>query len=569
MIRPPAAGGMDKCMMSWRLFACFALGIAFASIAATATAHTAVAVSPNAAAATPVDPQMQALYRDGVLPSGAALRGERADGRTLSGTDAACANCHRRSGLGASEGQLIVPPITGQYLFRPMGGINEDLDYHYAQGYINLKRQPYTERTLADAIRKGIGRDGRPLNVLMPRFHLDDATLSRLIDYLRGLSASPSPGVTADTLHFATIITPEADPAARTGMLKVLKQFFADKNAFLRGGGKTMRSDRNMFYRVTRRWQLHVWELTGAPSTWEQQLQRKLAEEPVFAVISGIGGKTWAPVHRFCQAAALPCLFPNVDRPVVAEQDFYDVYFSRGVLLESDVIAGRLLQENAPAPRRLVQVFRRGDIGEDAARQLTGRITAAGRPRPVERPLPAHAVPGDLARAVKNINAHDALVLWLRPGDLAALPAHAPTRAVYASGLMGGFEQAPLPAAWRPLTLLAYPAELPARRRVAMDFPLSWFRIRQVPVTDERVQVDTYLACQILSETLGGMLDLFYRDYLVEQMENMLSRRLVNGYFPRLGLAPGQRFASKGSYLARLGPGQPPQVTAEGPWITP
>lgn len=561
-------------MIPSRLPACFALGIAL--VLATATAHgvTAAPNAPPAAgprgmAATTSDPPMQALYRNGVLPSGAALRGERADGRTLSGADAACANCHRRSGLGASEGQLIVPPITGQYLFRPMGGINQDLDYHYAQGYINLKRQPYTERTLADAIRKGIGRDGRPLNVLMPRFNLDDATLSRLIDYLRGLSAVPSPGVTPETLHFATIITPDADPKARAGMLKVLQQFFADKNAFLRGGGKTMRADRNMFYRVTRRWQLHVWELTGTPATWEQQLRRKLAEEPVFAVISGIGGKTWDPIHRFCQAAALPCLFANVDRPVVAEQDFYDVYFSRGVLLEGDVIAGRLLRENGPAPRRLVQVFRRGDIGEDAARHLAGRITAAGRPRPVERALPPLAAPGDLARAFKNIGAHDALVLWLRPGDLAALPAQVPTRTAYASGLMGGLEQAPLPAAWRSATLLAYPVELPARRRVAIDFPLSWFRIRQVPVTDERVQVDTYLACQILSEALAGMLDLFYRDYLVEQMENMLSRRLVNGYFPRLGLAPGQRFASKGSYLVRLGPGQPPTVSADGPWITP
>jgi cytochrome c553 len=549
-------------MRPWRrTAACFALCIAIASAAAAAAANGAAAVAD--------DPQMQALYRQGVLPSGAALRGARADGRALSGADAACANCHRRSGLGAAEGQLIVPPITGQYLFRPMGGINEDLDYHYAQGYINLKRQPYTERSLADAIRKGIGRDGRPLNVLMPRFQLDDATLSRLTGYLRGLSATLSPGVTPDTLHFATIITPDADPAARAGMLKVLQQFFADKNAFLRGGGKTMRADRNMFYRVTRRWQLHVWELTGAPATWEQQLRRKLAEEPVFAVISGIGGKTWDPIHRFCQAAALPCLFPNVDRPVVAEQDFYDVYFSRGVLLESDVIAGRLLQAGTSAPRRLVQVFRRGDIGADAARQLAGRITAAGRPQPVERALPPHAVPGDVARAVKTISAHDVLVLWLRPADLAALPADVPTRAVYASGLMGDLEQAPLPAAWRPATLLAYPAELPARRRVAMDFPLSWFRIRQVPVTAERVQVDTYLACQILSETLGGMLDLFYRDYLVEQLENMLSRRLVNGYFPRLGLAPGQRFASKGSYLVRLGPGQPPTVSAASPWIIP
>jgi hypothetical protein len=66
-------------------------------------------------------------------------------------------------------------------------------------------------------------------------------------------------------------------------------------------------------------------------------------------VISGIGGRTREPVHRFCQGESIPCLLPNIDLPVVAEQDFYPVYFSRGVLLEADVIARRMQEEGANA----------------------------------------------------------------------------------------------------------------------------------------------------------------------------------------------------------------------------
>jgi hypothetical protein len=133
---------------------------------------------------------------------------------------------------------------------------------------------------------------------------------------------------------------------------------------------------------------------------------------------------------------------------------------------------------------------------------------------------------------------------------------------------MAGLERAPLPAAWRGPARLSYPFDLPAQRRVRLDFPLGWFKVRSLPLVAERVQVDTYLACAILSETLGHMLDSFVRDYLVERIEALLGHRLVNGYYPRRGLAPGQRFASKGGYLVRLDPGAA-GVVADGPWIVP
>ncbi|MBI3562985.1 MAG: cytochrome C [Gammaproteobacteria bacterium] len=522
-------------------------------------AHLAVAVDLSAG---------ENVYRHGVLPSGEPVVGMREADAGVSGETAACVNCHRRSGLGTTEGQIVIPPIIGKYLFRPLEKNLKDLNLPHVLGY-RVQRRPYDDVSLGRAIREGIDADGRSLNYLMPRFKLDDATLASLIAYLKDLTSAAVPGVSEDTLHFATIITPDADPMARQGMIDVLQQFFNDKNEFLRGGAKPIQSNsRAIMYRVTRRWQLHLWELTGPPDTWQAQLQSKLAAEPVFAVISGIGGKTWEPVHHFCEQAALPCLFPNVDLPVDAEQDFYSIYFSRGVLLEAQLIAHDLHLANTP-PTRVIQIYRQEDVGAAAAKALATAAALTAKTN-INRELPATAGAAEIAKALRDVNPHDAVVLWLRAADIRALPTSVVNaKRVYASGIMAGLETMPLAGEWRATTHITYPFDLPLSRKIRMNYPLGWFRVRHIPVVAERVQSDTYLACGILAEMLNDMLDSFVRDYLIERTEIMLSHRTITGYYPRLSLAPGQRFASKGGYLVHFTEPQGTRLTAEGAWVVP
>ena len=390
--------------------------------------------------------------------------------------------------------------------------------------------------------------------------------LQALVSYLNELTPGRVPGVTPAVLDFATIITPDADPTRSSAMLDVLNHFFADKNAFSRAESSRLQSSHRMMFKANRRWQLHVWRLTGPPESWQRQLEDNLKREPVYAVLSGIGGKTWAPVHRFCEQAALPCLFPNVDLPVVDENDFYSVYFSKGVLLEAGLIADKL---TGTAPqRRLIQVYRADDIGAQAASAL-----AAGAPagfQRVDRVLPAHSTRSALRTLLGIARADDVVVLWLRPQDLAAL-ADVPvvSKRVFMSGIMGGLDNSPLPAAWRAVTEMSYPFDLPERRRVRMDYPLGWFHIRQIQLVDERVQADTYLACGLLAETLSHMADSFIRDYLVERVEGMLEHRILTAYYPRLALAPHQRFASKGGYLVRFVDNTGSRIVPDGEWVAP
>ncbi|MGC2029229.1 MAG: hypothetical protein WA642_04375 [Steroidobacteraceae bacterium] len=509
--------------------------------------------------------QLQAaerLYRQGVLPSGQPLVAEREDAKPMQGGAAACVNCHLRSGLGTVEGRILIPPITAKYLFRPAATMAQPPTS--ARGPM---RSRYTAATLARAIREGIDPDGRRFNYLMPRYALDEASMSAMIDYLRRLGRGPVPGVGGETLDFATIITPDANPTERQGMLDVLGHCFGANDAPVADQAPQQRA--GMRIPAGHRWQLHIWELTGPSEGWEQQLRQHFAAQPVFAVISGLGRETWAPVHRFCQEHAVPCLLPNVDLPVVAEDDFYPVYFSKGVLLEAQIFASRLQPQAQSAARHVIQVFRADDIGSAGAAALQQASAASGL-QWREHPLQPNASASDLVQALHEAEPMDAIVLWLRPHDLKELPETPPPgAAVFISGLMADLEQAPLPPAWRNVARMSYPFELPGLRALGMGFAQGWFGYYRIPVLAERVQTDTYLACEILAEAAGHMVNNWVPDRLVELVEIELGHRLVNGYYPRLGLAPGQRFASKGGYLARYEDASGTRLVADGDWIVP
>ena len=516
----------------------------------------------------------RAIYLNGHVANGALLQAHRDANTNVSGMAAACVNCHQRSGLGGREGRATIPPITGRYLFSQGGDADSTQGLPFVEG-TRGDRVAYTDETLARVIREGVNSEGRQLSYLMPTFDLSDADMAALIAYLKALDKRRVPGVTATTLHFATIITPDADPIKRQGMLGVLNQFFADHNARpMVDAPRMVTSNRTLYSksmaRVHRVWELHVWELTGPASTWQQQLAARLAREPVFAVVSGLGGKNWQPVHAFCEQAALPCLLPNVELPVVAEADFYSQYFSRGVLLEAGLMAqGLQSAASTQAIKTVTQIYRANDVGEAASQELAKLLTAQGIT--VKSSVLAAEASGDaVSQQVAASKTSDALVLWLRSAELTALPATPGTaQQVYVSGLMGGLENAPLPIGWRDQTHIAYPFDLPEARKVRVDFAQGWFSLRKIPVVSLQVQADTYLACGLLSETINHMVDTFVRDYLVERFQTLLEHRAVTGYYPRLALATGQHFASKGGHLVRFAGANGTKLVSEHNWIVP
>jgi hypothetical protein len=551
----------------------------------TLIAVLAASSRPTAASETDFTPPSRGerIYREGRLASGAPVRAERFGGM-VHGADAACVNCHRRSGLGSYEGTVLVPPIIGPYLFRERAANAQDLALPHVRGF-TPNPYAYTDETLAIAIRKGVAGDGHVMNALMPRYALDDAALEELIAYLKTLSAGPFPGVSDQVLEIATIVTSDAEPSEREAMLKVIEEYFRARNAAVASriqGGVQAAADAAE-YRAARHWHLQVWELSGRPVTWEGQLQRRQSIDPVFAVVSGLGKTTWAPVQSFCERNRLPCVFPNIDSPPASGTDYYSIYFSRGVLLEADILLKELSARSAAGgpTGRIVQVFRSGDIGADAAGAFT-RSAQASQLAVVNRFLPPwssapadHAAPAatrvrsELKGALAGLRPQDTVVLWLRPPDISSLGNDVPSAQVYLSGSMANLEDAPLPAAWRDAVRMAYPYDPPDRRRVRENFPHAWFHQRGIPLTADRVQSNTYLACSIVADVFDSMLDSYVPDFLIERLEMMVGNQLSTGFFPRLSLATGQRFASKGGYIVKFDPRDHVRLEVEGDWVVP
>ncbi len=197
------------------------------------------------------------MYREGILPSGEKMRGETSGGVLFSGAKAACANCHRRSGMGSAEGGTGVRPVTGAALYRPEEVWGVGPGRKAPRGSQN--RPVYTDETLARAIRDGVNPAGRRFDPAMPRYTLKDADLALLIAYLKSLSATSAPGVTENVIRFATVVDTRVSPDRRNAMLDVLRIYTRDKNAGARNEALRARAapwtDARRF-RAYRTWEL-------------------------------------------------------------------------------------------------------------------------------------------------------------------------------------------------------------------------------------------------------------------------------------------------------------------------
>jgi hypothetical protein len=552
------------------------------------------------------------IYLEGILPSGKTLTGWRFGDTEVAGREAACVNCHRRSGMGSVEGDILIEPITGNYLFAtPDKTMLATMDPRRGKSF-NQAHVPYDARTLARTLRDGATVGGRSMHGMMPRYSLDAASQVALIAYLRQLSVNWSPGVDDDTIRFATIITPGVDAARRQVLIDMLRIAFTQKNASTVGGRQTsgrrhMVSAAEMVLGTERKWLLDVWELQGAPETWQQQLEGFYRRAPVFAVVSGLASATWAPVQQFCETKELPCWFPTVDLPA-SGANIYTLHFSRGVLLEADVLAHYLKSTLEKRPSRLLQIYRDDMVGRAAA-QAMGQGLAGSGIEVVARPLAVgDASANPIARELTMVKSGDAVMLWLRGEDVARL-AEVPATAVptYFSAQLAGGEHG-MPVAWKQNAHLVYPYELPQKRATNLGYFHSWLRSRHLPLVDELMQSEVYFAVAFLSDTLAEMLDNLYRPYLLERAENMIGKRegskaeeetrdrqalrrqavqalrvsqpgapeqemigvrQSTTVFPRLALGPGQRFASKGAYIVRFADTHSDTIVAESGWIVP
>jgi mono/diheme cytochrome c family protein len=503
----------------------------------------------------------QRIYREGITSSGGPLRAQTAAQTQLSGKTVACVACHRRSGYGSSEGQTTVRPITASALFEA-----QTLPIHSPRIKAQLgsrQRPAYSPALLARAIRQGLDSEGKPLDSLMPRFALTDEDLGALVAYLGTLAAQPSPGVDEQEIHFATVIDSRVAPERRRAMLDIMQAFFKDKGANVRQEEQRREAGNMRMYRSYRKWVLHVWDLNGSSDTWGTQLEAYYKGQPVFALVGGLGQADWKPVNDFSERHEVPMVFPQVDLPVDAGANNYNLYLSRGLGLQVDVLA-RHLKEQAEV-KRVVQVYRADDVASVVAASLR---TALAPGQQVDDIVLAGRV--DEAFWDKlNTSRADVVVLWLRPADLDNAPNAAFAMPVYVSfDLLSGKLPANL-AKFGSTVRMIYPSDLSPKHESRLLRSKIWLHSKGIAITDEVVQVNTLFAMTVVSDALGHIMDSFSRDFFVERVEHAVAQTPTPSFYPGVSLGPGQRFAAKGSGVVTVVEGEKPQLRALSGWIVP
>ncbi|ESS66724.1 hypothetical protein MGMO_177c00150 [Methyloglobulus morosus KoM1] len=528
------------------------------------------------------------IYTLGITSSGDPLEG-RTEG-DIEFTDAHfnCAQCHRHSGYGSSEGGNFVMPITSSSLFNPRSYSRTDLfkklftesqsKQFWARMRSAYQRPAYTDVSLAAAIREGIDPSGRKLSPLMPRYKMNDTDMAGLVSYLKKLSSQNDPGVDEHSLYFATVVSKDANVDDKNAMLSTITKFFEWLNLATKGNldhpnySMNYRSD---FLKSFRNWEHNTWELSENPDEWPKELAAYYEKKPVFALVGGMVKGDWTPIHKFCEKNRIPCLFPITDLPANEQASHYSIYFNEGLRLEAKTIAQYLSKDDVlTEPRSIVQFYSDEAQGEIPAKVLEqglgakkGIVTGSIRLTNLEN------FRQELSNYLQKYPQTDTIVVW--PGTLDDVIM------TELESQTGSIKRVFLPSALVPSNLdkfsedliqklyFSYPYDLPSVYHPHAFRARAWMDTRKIPWINPRIQLNTYYALYLLEYGVEHVVEHFSRDYLIEFLEHEAEASINPGVFPRLSLGPEQRFASKGAYIVQLESSGEQLIKPVSSWIVP
>ena len=477
-----------------------------------------------------------AIYGDGE-----GLAATIAGGAPLPASLAACVRCHRPSGYGISEGDARAPALAAPVLFAPLTPRRDRLlrDLYQERYGALAKAQARTPRTrpayggagdLARALRDGVDPGGAALSPAMPRYAISDDDVAALVAYLRRLGATPDPGWGDQTLRFATVIASDAPPGQAAATLAVIEAYVARHNREIareRARPGFSPGYKSEYLAARRDWAVDVWRLEGPPAGWRTQLAAAYDATPPFAVLGGVVPGDWAPVGAFCDAMALPCLFPQTGFPDAGR---WTLHLSAGLPGEAALIAGALVAEGLMR----VEI----SAGPGAIEQRLAKRLAATPGLSIKPPFQARVLimTADEARTA-----------------LAAQPAPMP---VFGFGRLLAAPDGGIPpdlaCALRVAWTFADPAA-PVAQRLRKR---KWLRARRVDDPAwERAQLETLLMLDAAKHAIIRLVDRPSRRFFVEAVEHLAESGIDPGVYRRFSLGPGQRIAARGARI--LTPTQP------------
>ncbi len=495
------------------------------------------------------------IYQMGLLPNGKPLQALDKNGLPFKIERTACVQCHRTSGLGTSESGLLIPPITGKYLFKHKGVTGDKL-----LDFVGVPRPIYDEISLKTAIRSGIRPSGGELHEIMPRYILSDTDLNHLIVYLKSLSKVSIPGLKDDQIKFATVFTPEAKDDDKALMLDLIKTYIANINMDVRQLGH-MKNPLHGRYKPFRKWDLQVWELTGDKSTWKAQLEKKYSRQPVFAILSGIGD--WQTIHEFSEENKIPSLFPITDTPLVSNKTFYNLYFSKGITLDANVVVDMIKSStDIKGKIKILQIYDDSAASLLAAKTLINQTNEETSWEVKEIKWEENNAQSNLEK-YKLINAAyqpNIVIIWLNKKQTlsilkSSLGHQLPEQVYLSSRLLKTYDPEPflknISKVFTNRISLIHPFYLKTEEQNHLIRTKAWARTRKIEYKKEHIFANTYFSLALITGAIHTSRYNLNREYLLEQFEHMTDNTVYRSIYPHLSLGPDQRYAAKGTYIVK------------------
>lgn len=260
-----------------------------------------VLIAATAADRLPDSEGGRRVYTAGESASGGEITAAlSADAAPMSAALLPCVNCHGVDGRGKPEGGVTPSNVTWLELTKP-----------YSTEMPNGRRRPpYTEATVARAIRAGVDSANQPLNAAMPHYAMSGADMENLIAYLKVLGTRSGAGVTDNAIHLATIV-PASGPGAILGaqVAAVLAAYF-DEAGEIHGRKVTVTTV----------------PLSSSAPVAAQTLQTMIEKDEPLAFVSGIVSGIDSSVERVVERDEVPLVLPittHADSGADNRQRFY------------------------------------------------------------------------------------------------------------------------------------------------------------------------------------------------------------------------------------------------------
>ncbi|MES9971159.1 MAG: hypothetical protein ABW092_14080, partial [Candidatus Thiodiazotropha sp.] len=260
---------------------------------------------------------------------------------------------------------------------------------------------------------------------------------------------------------------------------------------------------------------------------------------------------------KFCEKNILPCLFPTTMMPSLSNDSFYNMYKNKGVVHEAVALASEIIGYIKPG-ESVLQLF---DSSSPSSVLASTSLKDSLRNQQIQVVDVDVNDALSLDSAINDINSktYSTLSVWLNRDQTVGLLKDLNTKSANPSILLStrfyGTSIKELPNNLHGNLSFIHSYEMPDRMKHLLIRSTGWFKAKRIYDDKAReIQANAYFSLKVAGDAIKHIRGYFYRDYFIEKIEHMIDDIPYTSIYPRIGLAPGQRFISKGYYLARIDP---------------